>query len=475
MMRIALIWCCLLSSCLWAKEKPNILIILVDDLGWRDTGYMGSDFYETPNIDRLASEGMYFTNAYAAAANCAPARASLLAGQYTPRHKIYNVGTDPRGKAANRRLEHIPGTDTLDRGIKTWAQVARNAGYHTATVGKWHLSHDPLPYGFDINIGGSHSGSPPNGYYPPHPGVPGLKDAPEDEYLTDRLSQEAVDFIKAKKGEPWLLYLSHFAVHTPLEGKRELIEKYQNKNPGERHSHVDFATMVQSVDDGVGNIMKTLVETGQDENTFVLFYSDNGGFGPATDMDPLKGYKGTYYEGGIRVPLAIRWKGRIQPGKKSDAIVTGVDMYPTICEAMGVELPADQTCDGMSLFPILKGDPSDPERTVFWHFPAYLQSYPSVVDEQRDPLFRSRPCSVVRSGDWKLIYYYEDHFVELFNLKKDIGETINLASREVEKAGELYALLDEWRNSTGADIPRHPNFSFDPQKHCRAIEKKKIK
>ena len=200
--------------------KPNILFIFLDDFGWKDTSYMGSDFYETPHLDKLAGEGLIFTDAYSCSANCAPARACLLSGQYTPRHEVYNVGTGPRGNAKYRKLEHIPGTTTLRTDITTWAQAVRMAGYRTATMGKWHLSDDPLPYGFDVNVGGTHSGGPPKGYFPPHGKAPGLAEAPADEYLTDRLSDEAIGFIRENKDRPWLLYLTHFAVHTPIRGRK---------------------------------------------------------------------------------------------------------------------------------------------------------------------------------------------------------------------------------------------------------------
>ncbi|MDB4385125.1 sulfatase, partial [Opitutaceae bacterium] len=355
-----------------AASKPNILFIFLDDFGWKDTSYMGSDFFETPHIDKIVAEGMAFTQAYSASANCAPARASLLSGQYTPRHKVYNVGTTPRGKAEHRRLEHIPGVTVLDPAIQTWAQVAQSVGYTTGTIGKWHLSEDPLPYGFDVNIGGTHSGSPPRGYYPPHPGAPGLEDAPEGEYLTDRLSHEAVKFIEQNAEQPWLLYLTHFSVHTPIQAKEELAAQYQAKTPGELHDNVAMATMIKSTDDGIGLIMAKLEELNLADDTVILFFSDNGGYGPATDMHPLFGYKGTYYEGGIRVPFAIRWPGRIDAEQSSEALITGVDIYPTLCEIMGAPLP-DQTLDGESLLPIAQGATPDSERALFWHFPAYLQ------------------------------------------------------------------------------------------------------
>lgn len=460
------------------KPRPNILFIYLDDFGWRDTGYMGSDFYETPHLDRLASEGMIFTDAYSCAANCAPARACLLSGQYTPRHQVYNVGTGPRGKDSHRRLQHIGGTNTLDPGLRTWAHQLQQAGYITGTFGKWHLSRDPLPYGFDHNVGGTHSGSPPRGYYPPHGKAPGLEDAPADEYLTDRLSDEVVGFIGEHRDRPWMVYLTHFAVHTPLDPKRELVAKYRAKEPGQLHDHVAMATMIQAVDDGVGRIVRALRDWDLVENTIIIFFSDNGGYGPATDMDPLKGYKGTYYEGGIRVPMFVTWPGKVKAGSRCSVPVIGVDLYPTLCAMGHAELPEGQPLDGVSLVPLvtgqvdtLLGEDGGP-RPIFWHFPAYLQSY-SVWDEQRDPLFRSRPCSVIRMGDWKLHQYFEDGGLELYNLRRDIGETTDLSARHPAKAGQLLSRLQQWQRRTNAPVDLSPNPQFDPQAERQAIERRR--
>ena len=453
------------------SDKPNILFVFLDDFGWRDTGFMGSDFYETPNLDKLAREGMLFTDAYSCAANCAPARASLLSGQYTPRHKIYNVGTNPRGKAEHRRLEHISGVSTLDTKIKTWAHQIQKAGYATATMGKWHLSNDPIPYGFDINVGGDTRGGPPQGYYPPFPRARGLENEKGNRYVTDVLSERAVKFIQSNADKPWFLYLTHFAVHTPLHAKKELVTKYQNKKPGQMHNHIPMATMIQSVDDGVGMIMDAIDRLKIRKKTIVVFFSDNGGYGPATDMAPLKGYKGTYYEGGIRVPLFINWPGVTKKGAVSEEPVIGVDLYPTFCEMTGAQLPQGQALDGKSLVSILKGErDSFGERPVYWHFPAYLQSY-QVIDEQRDPLFRSRPCSIVRVGNYKLHQYFEDGGLELYNLEKDISEKNNLITTHPEKARELVTLLETWRKKIGADVPIKPNPKFDQKKETQAIER----
>lgn len=461
-------------------KQPNILLIYLDDFGWRDTSYMGSDFYETPHIDRLAEQGMVFTNAYSCAANCAPARACLLSGQYTPRHEIYNVGTAPRGKATHRRLEHIPGVKTLDPKIRTWAHQIQSAGYATATMGKWHLSDDPLPYGFDLNIGGTHSGGPPKGYYPPHGNVPNLKNAPANEYITDRLSAEACKFIEANRERPWLLYLTHFAVHTPIQPKRELVPKYQSKKPGQLHDNVKMATMIQAVDDGVGQILETLDRLDLRDNTVILFYSDNGGYGPATDMDPLKGYKGTYYEGGIRVPFFVNWPNVVEAGATRDEPIIGVDIYPTLCEIAGCGLPKNQIVDGVSLLTLFKGKVTDLNqngipRSLFWHFPAYLQSYRAVIDEQRDPLFRSRPCSVIRKGQWKLIQYFEQGDLELFDLLNDPSESKNVLEQHPKIAKQLKTELKAWQAETQAAIPAEPNPMFNAKEELRARRAKKQK
>ena len=452
-------------------EKPNILFIFLDDFGWRDCGFMGSDFYETPYLDQLAGEGMIFTNAYSASANCAPARASLLSGQYSPRHQIYNVGTSRRGEPQFGKLMHVPGTDTLDRGVKTWAKQIQQNGYRTAIMGKWHLSQDPRPYGFHINIAGSHSGSPPKGYFPPHPNVPGLDNAAKDEYLTDRLTQEAAAFIEDNSSQPWLLYLSHFAVHTPLQGQQDLVEKYHNKPKGSLHDHAVMAAMIESVDQGIGKLIETLDRTQQRNNTVIIFSSDNGGYGPATSMHPLKGYKGTYYEGGIREPLFFTWPGIIEPGTSNSSPVINIDLYPTLCEITGSSMPSDQVLDGVSLMPILRGEKDQlSDRALYWHFPAYLQSY-QRIDEQRDPLFRSRPCSIIRYGHWKLHEYFEDGALELYDLNKDVGETRNLVQTNPRKAEELHQMLIRWRASTDAEIPATPNPDFSAQAEAEAIAK----
>jgi arylsulfatase A-like enzyme len=470
MYRLLLLLCLAFAA---LADRPNVLFIFMDDYGWKDTGYMGSDFYETPHIDRLSREGMVFSDAYSASANCAPARACLLSGQYTPRHEVFNVGTGPRGNAKHRKLKHIPGVSTLRTDIVTWAQSVRNAGYKTATMGKWHLSDDPLPYGFDINIGGTHSGGPPKGYFPPHGNAPGLADTPAGEYITDRLSDEAISFIRTNKEQPWFLYLTHFAVHTPIQAKKADIAKFAAKAKGELHDHAVMAGMIKSVDDGVGRIRAALDELKLSDNTIVIFFSDNGGYGPATSMRPLKGYKGTYYDGGIRVPFFVKWPGVVKPGSRCAEPIIGVDLYPTFCEITGAKLP-DQPLDGVSLLPLFKGQTSLNRDALYWHFPAYLQSY-SRTDSQRDPLFRARPCSIIRMGDYKLHEYFEDGGLELYNLKDDIGETTNLVAKMPEKTEELHQALKTWRASIKAPVPTEPNPDYDAEAETLALKGKASK
>jgi arylsulfatase A-like enzyme len=449
--------CVALSAAAAAPQRPpNILFVYLDDFGWRDAGFMGSDFYETPHLDSLAREGMVFTDAYSCAANCAPARACLLSGQYTPRHEVFNVGTRARGNGKHRRLQHVPGTATLRPDIVTWAECLQAAGYRTGMFGKWHLGTSPQEQGFDVAV--------------EHQKLPGFEGhlGPDGAYLADALTDAAIDFIEASGDAPWCAYLAHFAVHTPLQPKAELLAKYEAKAPGELHDHVVMATMIQAVDDGVGRLVAALRERGLERDTVIVFSSDNGGYGPATDMDPLWGYKGTYYEGGIRVPFFVRWPGVVEPGRTAEPVI-GVDLYPTLVSLAGATAP-DQPLDGVDLVPLLKGEvPGLGERPLYWHFPAYLQSY-GVFDEQRDPLFRTRPCSVVRRGRYKLHEYFEDGAVELYDLAADIRERHDLSAELPELRDALRALLEDWRGRVGAPVPA-ANPEFDPAAEQRAIQR----
>lgn len=444
------------------QKRPNIIFIFIDDMGWRDVGFMGSKYYETPNIDKLAGQGMVFTNAYSNAPNCAPARACLLSGQYSPKHGVYTVGSSSRGKSRLRKLIPIENTTELDSNIVTFVEAIKPAGYVSASIGKWHLGDDPqfgpIAQGFDVNVGGYSAGHPQKGYFTPY-NNPELSDGPEGEYLTDRLTDEALNFIETNKDRPFFLYLPHYAVHTPLQAKAELIEKYKNKPGSNGQNNPKYAAMIESTDQGVGRIMDKLDELGLTEDTIVFFFSDNGGVRTITSNEPLRGGKGMLYEGGIREPMTVRWPGVVEPNTTSDTPVIGVDLFPTILEMAGVPTPEDKLLDGESIVPLLKGQGDLQREAIFWHFPAYLQG---KAEGARDQYFRTRPAGAVRAGDWKLIEYFEDGDLELYNLADDISEQNNLVETMPEKADELNTLLLDWRQEVNAPVPTELNPEYNP-------------
>ncbi len=436
-------------------SPPNIVLIVADDLGWRDVGFMGSDFYETPRLDRLAAEGMVFSDAYANAANCAPSRAALMSGQYAPRTGVYTVGSPNRGKAANRKILAIPNTTTLDGDVVTLAESLRSEGYATGMMGKWHLGANdergPLGQGFGVNVGGNRAGHPKS-YFSPY-NNPDIEDGPAGEYLTDRLTDEAIAFVRANKNGPFFLYLPFYTVHTPLQPKANLLEKYQSKVPGERHTNARYAAMVEAMDANVGRLIDAIDDAGLGENTLVVFTSDNGGLGRVTTMDPLRGSKGMFYEGGIRVPMIARMPGMIEAGSTCNEPVIGVDFYPTFVEIAGAKVPDGQVLDGVSLVGLLRSERSLAPRALFWHFPAYLESSGIVKDSP----WRTTPCGAIRMGPWKLIEYFEDGTIELYNLDADIGERTNLAAIRPEVRDRLYAAMTAWREEIEAPVPSEPN------------------
>ncbi len=451
------------------KKKLNFVFFLIDDLGWTDLGCYGSSFYETPNVDRLASEGMRFTEAYAACPVCSPTRGSILTGKYPARLGITQwIGgsQEPTEYADRLALEEV-----------TIAEVLQREGYATGFVGKWHLSPReadiradfyPDKQGFDVNIGGDWSGAPPTYFWPYKRGNRALEEMPpggeEGEYLTDRLTDESLKFLEGNKGRPFLLYLSHYAVHTPIESKEVLTDKYKAKAerlPGpEAQRFADvygryktrlvqdnpaYAGMVQSVDESVGRVMQKLEELGVADNTVVIFMSDNGGLstvpreGPTGNL-PLRAGKGWLYEGGIREPMLIKWPGVVKPGSVCDEPVTSTDFYPTMLEMAGLDLMPEQHIDGVSMVPLLKNKGRLKRKAIYWHYPHYHGS-------------GNRPSGAVRAGDYKLIEWYEDNSVELYNLKSDIGEKHDLAKIMPEKAAELQAMLAKWRKQMNARMP----------------------
>jgi len=447
------------------KKKPNFVFIFIDDMGWKDVGFTGkipgsgrpSRYYETPNIDKLAEEGVIFTNAYSNAPNCAPTRACLISGQYTPRHGIYTVGTSERGRADLRKLVPTPNKTELDSKAVTIAEALKPGDYTSACIGKWHCGskapYRPQDRGFDVDIQRNHGGH----------------FSKDGRYLTDHLTNEALKFIETSKNGPFFLYLSHHAVHTPIQAKKELIEKYEKKKPDRDHNNPTYAAMIESVDQSVAVVLEKLDDLGLTDNTVVFFFSDNGGHANATSMAPLRGSKGMLYEGGIRVPLAVRWPKKAKAGALCDMPVIGIDFYPTMLEMAGLSKPPGHILDGQSIVGLLTGQKSKfKKRAVFWHFPAYLESY---NDEQWP--WRTTPAGAVRYGDWKLIEFFEDGKLELYNIKNDIREQNDLARSMPDKVKQLHRILVEWRKSVDAPVPAEKNPLYDPK--ARAAGRKKAR
>jgi len=442
-----------------AQAKPNIVLYFIDDLGWTDVSFMGSKYYETPHVDQLSKEGMKFMSAYANAPNCAPSRACLLSGQYGPRHGIYTVGNSDRGKAQFRKLIPTKNTTVLADRFVTIAESLQSAGYVTATMGKWHLGTDPTTQGFDVNIAGKHWGSPSGGGYHSPYNYPNLVNREKGEYLTDRLGQEACKFIEANKDKPFFLYLTHYAVHTPIQSKPGLKAKYQKKNPVGGHKNAAYAGMIESMDDSIGAVQATLKRLKLEENTVVIFFSDNGGHGGVTSNAPLRGSKGMLYEGGIREPLVVKWPGVTKPGAVCNEPVIGVDLYPTFLEMAGARRPKNYQLDGLSIAQLLRDSTASLDRkALHWHFPCYLQGYTT-----RHGPFRTTPAAAIRMGDWKLIEFFENGKLELYNLKNDLSEKNNLAQKMPAKTKELHAAMLKWRKSVKAPVPTEKNPLYDPK------------
>ncbi len=440
-------------------RKPNILLINIDDMGWRDVGFMGSEYYETPNIDKLAAEGMVFTNAYAAASNCAPSRACMMSGQWTPRHGIYTVGSSERGKSKTRKLVPTKNNEYMPDDILLIPEILKEAGYTTCHAGKWHLTDDPLQRGFDVNIGGSHAGNP-GSYYPPYKRVPSLKAPSPNYYLTILVMDKTLEFLNSVGDQPFFMYYSPYAVHTPIQPVKNLLPKYENKAEWNGQDNAKYATMVENLDIQIGRMIENLKESGKFKNTFILFISDNGGLYKVTKQWPLRAGKGAYYEGGMREPMFAVWDGKIRANTKSEIPVTNIDFFPTILEVAGIKKPTGKVLDGESILPVLTATGGLDERPLYWHFPIYLEG---GNIETQDLKFRTRPGSAIRFGDWKLIQYFENNDIELYNLKDDIGEKNNLAESNPEKRNELLSMLEKWRDETNAPVPTELNPEYGPE------------
>ncbi len=444
-----------------ADAKLNFVFILMDDLGWTDMSCYGSKFYQTPNIDRLAAQGMRFTDAYAACPVCSPTRASIMTGKYPARLHLTDWLPGRADRASQKLLRPVINQQLPLEEI-TLAEALKPAGYVTGAIGKWHLGgkgFSPLEQGFDVNVAGNHAGSPAS-YFAPYKNasgsIPGLEGAPEGEYLTDRLTSEAEKFIETNKDRPFFLYLAHYAVHIPLQAKKDLIAKYQQTPPpaGSTHTNAVYAAMVQSMDESVGRVLKKLDDLQLAGRTVVIFTSDNGGlnvkegpFTPSTSNAPLREGKGYLYEGGIREPLIVRWPGVIQPGSLCSTPMSSVDYFPTICEIAGVK-PASKDVDGLSIVPLLRQTGAPKRDSLFWHYPHYCNQ-------------GAHPGGAVRMGDFKLIESYEDGHLELYNLKEDLSETKNLADAEPLRASQMQKKLDDWRIAVKAQMML-PNPTYSP-------------
>jgi len=441
-----------------APRKPNIVLILVDDLGWTDLSCQGSTFYKTPHIDRLAQEGMRFTNAYSACTVCSPTRAALLTGQYPARLHITDWIEGHKRPQAKLRVPdwtmHLPHETT------TIAEELKSHGYATALMGKWHLGDEeygPTKHGFDLNLGGNDRGQPPSYFFPyerQNIKLPGLEQGKDGEYLTDRLTDEAVAWIEQQQDRPFFLYLPHYTVHTPIQAKKDLAEKYQAAvDPSSPHQNAAYAAMIDSLDQSVGRIMDKLRELKLDQDTIFVFTSDNGGLINITSQPPLRAGKGSAYEGGVRVPLIVRFPPQVKPGVTSEEPVITMDLVPTLLDLAGlnkVRQPDDRGgVDGVSLTPLLAGKSSTLDRdAIYWHYPHY---HPGGAT----------PYSALRSGDYRLVEFFEDGRTELYNVRKDVGEQNDLARQEPEKREELHRKLIAWRQKVGAQMPT-PNPDYDP-------------
>ncbi len=459
-----------------AADKPNIVFFFIDDMGWTDLGYMydhldrKTRFYESPNIDALARSGMVFLDAYANAPNCAPSRACLMSGQYSPRHGVYTVGDPRRGNHAHRKLEPTENKTVLADRFITMAESLKANGYVTVSMGKWHLGSDPTTQGFDVNIAGKTWGSPSGGGYHSPLNYPNLVVKEKGVYLTDALTDKAVQFIEENQKRPFFLYLTHYAVHTPIQGKADLTAKYKNKKSTPHHKNAAYAAMIESVDDSVGAVLAKLDELKLTDNTLVVFFSDNGGHGGATSNHPLRGTKGMLYEGGIREPMIVRWPGVTKAGSVCREPVIGIDLYPTFLAAANADKPKGYTLDGVSLLPVLKDASANLGRdAIYWHFPCYLQG---SGDPHGGP-FRTTPAGAIRKGDWKLIEWFETGRTELYNLRDDLGEQNDLSKKHPDKLAELHADVRAWRKQVNAPVPKTPNPKYDPNAKGKGKKRKK--
>jgi len=446
------------------ESKPNIIIIHADDLGYHDVGFNGATFYKTPNIDQLCQSGMKFTRAYSAGPNCAPTRASLVSGMYTPRHQIWTPGGASKGKIEYMK-NHVPvrmpqkmagppnfvSNTKLSPSVVSIAEVLNKAGYKTARFGKWHLGEDLQ--GFHVSDQNGKGDTSQKNYY-------GIIDVHES--LTDA----SIDFIKQNKEGPFFLYLNHWDVHTPIRARGKVVKKYQaqlDTKKWDRQWNPTYAAMIEAVDTSVGRIQRALKESKLSKKTLVIFTSDNGGVSGITTNNPLKGGKGGLYEGGVRVPTCMSWPGKISPGSECDTPIISVDFMPTFADLASAPLPKNQPVDGVSFLPLLKEKPLS-ERSIFWHYPMYLKGrgedlvFPIHGSDKM--YWRGVPSSMIVRGDWKMIQLFEDNSTLLYHLGKDPREENDCSASHPVVLSDLKAQLELWQKKTKALIPNLPNPRF---------------
>lgn len=451
----------LFGTAIAQTQQPNIILIFADDLGYKDCGYTGSSFIETPHIDKLAKKGMIFNNAYAAAGNCAPSRASLISGKYSPRHGVFAVGSTSRGPKDEMKLIPVENTDYLDPHFVTVAEALKKEGYQTAIFGKWHLGKEeetsPLAQGFDVYVDARKDN--PNKKW----------NIPEDPKGMFSLTEEALHYLEAHKTDkkPFFVYLAHHAIHSSLEARPATLQRYLDR--GLPKDQALYAACTSDFDETVGMLLSYLKTSGLDKNTLLIFTSDNGATNQSP-QEPLRGNKGSYYEGGIREPFIAYWPGQVEAGTVNNTPIINIDLYPTFLALAHGE---KKDLDGENLWPLLSGHADTTDRkAIFWHFPGYLNN---PVIRGRDTIFRSRPVSVIRKGDWKLHLYHEEwliqggyksidssNAVELYNLANDIGERNNLALANPKKRNELLDELLQWIKKTNAPMPSLINGNNKP-------------
>lgn len=461
-----------------AEPRPNLLLIYADDLGWKDPAFQGHSFHETPRIDAMAKEGMIFGHAYAGAGNCAPSRACLHSGTYTPRHHVFAVGRTDRGPRKSQRLVPIPNKSGLSSETETLAETLRAGGYKTGIFGKWHLDGPegatPSEQGFEVV------------FDPRKGGANKRLEQPDDPKGAFSITREALAFISQSAGEkkPFFAFVSHHAIHTALEARPATLERFKAKKAGGSPAHALYAACLYDLDASVGELLDGLEKLGLADDTLIVFTSDNGATNQSP-QEPLRGNKGGYYEGGIRVPMLARWPGKVPGGSRFDEPAHQVDIYPTFLAAAGLPVPSGKVLDGRDLLPVLRERAKAPDRALFWHFPGYLDN-PVLRGRPGDVQlgFRTRPVSVIRKGPWKLHLFHEEWLldggrerlpgngaIELYDLAADPGEKQDLVATQPGKRDELLGELLAWIEKTRAPLPTEKNPAY--QSASAAGKKKK--